>query len=525
MSADPLAFAMTDQYDDLTLQLREEQGVSVIQIIDNVGQGSPVLMQEALANVSQLFITGSANDDTLTIDESLLSMQDSLLITFDGGEGYDRLKGEGVDVEWNITGDDSGVLEGSVSFSGVEHLQGADNNQDTFIFSENGTISGLVDGGVGGFDTAEINGGQYARLTFTATGPDSGSIARDSDVINYAGLEPIIDNTNAVDRVFTGTTGDDQIEIKNHGDAGKLIIESTNNGFESIVFNNPVSSLTVNAGDGDDTVVLSALDNSFTGNLIVRGDAGNDTLTIFEAVDLNSGDLDVVAETITLSSAGSIATTGLVSLQGESKGSLTNNSAGLSASPSRNETAVVTVDGDIQAGQVVLSATAENATTLSSSSLTVDLSVQQTTTASVALGAQASIRANSLSISTDVSGDIVIDADGAVLGATVKINRFKNRKSVITSITTNNQVTGKAVVQCRKNNRVITISGIDRQRRHRIIKDNGFKAIIGGFNNQLAGITMILDFNLVIASCSGEHPVNRTGIINNGFKTRIINNI
>ncbi len=430
MSADPLAFAMTDQYDDLTLQLREEQGVSVIQIIDNVGQGSPVLMQEALANVSQLFITGSANDDTLTIDESLLSMQDSLLITFDGGEGYDSLKGEGVDVEWNITGDDSGVLEGSVSFSGVEHLQGADNNQDTFIFSENGTISGLVDGGVGGFDTAEINGGQYARLTFTATGPDSGSIARDSDVINYAGLEPIIDNTNAVDRVFTGTTGDDQIEIKNHGDAGKLIIESTNNGFESIVFNNPVSSLTVNAGDGDDTVVLSALDNSFTGNLIVRGDAGNDTLTIFEAVDLNSGDLDVVAETITLSSAGSIATTGLVSLQGESKGSLTNNSAGLSASPSRNETAVVTVDGDIQAGQVVLSATAENATTLSSSSLTVDLSVQQTTTASVALGAQASIRANSLSISTDVSGDIVIDADGAVLGATVSAT--SNSQSTIT---------------------------------------------------------------------------------------------
>ena len=85
-------------------------------------------------------------------------------------------------------------------------------------------------GGDGGFDSLIITGGSFSEAIYGASGPDSGTITLDDTIINYTGLEPITDNNNVADRVFTITTTgvDQQIRITDYGDPdnGVSIIDS-----------------------------------------------------------------------------------------------------------------------------------------------------------------------------------------------------------------------------------------------------------------------------------------------------------
>ncbi|MCU0962996.1 MAG: hypothetical protein MUF48_23120, partial [Pirellulaceae bacterium] len=127
-----------------------------------------------------------AGDDTLVVQFS-----DFITVHYEGGAGAgDTLAGPGVDSTWDVTGPGTGTVNGTMHFAGVENLTGAADNQDTFVFSAEGTLDGLVDGGAGGFDTLVMQGGAYETVMFTALGPDSGRFALDHTVITYAGLEP-----------------------------------------------------------------------------------------------------------------------------------------------------------------------------------------------------------------------------------------------------------------------------------------------------------------------------------------------
>ena len=111
-----------------------------------------------------------------------------------------------------------------------------------------------------------IDGGSFTDATFKATGPDSGTVQVDGNVIRYLGLEPIIDNSNTTNRVFTGTAGDDQIRLK-QGPSGQFTIESQSGTFESITFAAPSTSLTLDAGAGDDVIVIDPLGPGFSASL------------------------------------------------------------------------------------------------------------------------------------------------------------------------------------------------------------------------------------------------------------------
>src|SRR6185295_9940131 len=52
-----------------------------------------------------------------------------------GGSANDYLGGPNTDSVWNITGNNAGNINGSVSFSSFEHLIGGNGN-DTFAFSD-----------------------------------------------------------------------------------------------------------------------------------------------------------------------------------------------------------------------------------------------------------------------------------------------------------------------------------------------------------------------------------------------------
>ena len=107
-----------------------------------------------MADVSELTITGTDGDDTLTLD---LAADLAIPVTFDGGLGTDTLFGPVADTTWDVTGPDAGTVAG-VDFVSVENLTGAADNQDTFVLATGGSVSGLVDGGDGGFDTLSVTG-------------------------------------------------------------------------------------------------------------------------------------------------------------------------------------------------------------------------------------------------------------------------------------------------------------------------------------------------------------------------------
>ena len=121
---------------------------------------------------------------------------------------------------WNIVGDVPTVVGGS-------------NDRDTFLVGANSNVA-LVDGGAGGFDSLVMAPRTVDIAVYTTTGPDSGTIQLDSYVLAYRGLEPIVDNSVAVNKVFNiGTVGNDQVRIDDVG-IDSLLIDSVNGTFEDL---------------------------------------------------------------------------------------------------------------------------------------------------------------------------------------------------------------------------------------------------------------------------------------------------
>jgi len=184
-----------------------------------------------------------------------------------GGTGNDTLIGPHENATWQITGENSGSVAG-IAFSGVENLTGAAGNADTFVFDAAGSISGLVDGGIGGFDSIVLDGGTYSSVVYHATGPDSGAIMRDGDIITYAGMEPVSDNLDADNRIIVvdNANHDDQIIISTN--AGQLHIASGNSLFESIdIGSAPNVMLEIQADGGSDTFVFQSAPSAFNTKL------------------------------------------------------------------------------------------------------------------------------------------------------------------------------------------------------------------------------------------------------------------
>ncbi|MCY7332058.1 MAG: hypothetical protein LH649_05235 [Pseudanabaena sp. CAN_BIN31] len=310
-------------------------------------------------------------NDSLHIDSSVFKALQNVdsKIRFDGGLGSNSLYGPAIDSTWNVTGSNSGDL-GKIEFQNVGDLKGAADNKDEFVFSPLGNLSGVADGGSGGFDTLVINGGTYTSSLYTAFSPNDGTIALDDKLITYAGLEPIIDNTIVADRVFNATIGNDNIVVQDDG-VGRTIIFSSDSTptFESISFLNPSSSLTINALDGKDTVTVNSLHIGFNANLTINGGANfiasqiidnsfidanvfaGDTVTFAASLTLLGKNLKVDAERINVNAGVTISVqnptgdSGNVEFTGENI-SLLNNSRILAAKTGTFKDGNVTLTAD-----------------------------------------------------------------------------------------------------------------------------------------------------------------------------------
>jgi len=288
---------------DLTLRMQKVDDVDTLQLLNNADQS--ILQSQSLADTNAVVITGADQNDKFTID---FSNPFSIPISFSDPSSTDSdvLEVIGRDNTWNIGGSDSGNV-GDVNFSSIENLLGAADNQDTFIFDEGGSLSGLVDGGAGGYDSLGIQGGNYETVVFTATGPDSGSVALDQTIITYKGLEPTEVRGGTIEEVVIDLSVLDGLLIPS-SDVAKLSLSggtvtfesnppSGSATFESFSFGVPSESLTIKLGGGDDELHISTLD-SFDADLIIEGNNGRDTVYIDGDLNLPGRNLEIYAETI-----------------------------------------------------------------------------------------------------------------------------------------------------------------------------------------------------------------------------------
>jgi hypothetical protein len=306
LSAD-LSYTMSGGANDLTLKLQNNDGTDTLQLINNSDQNpdTQIVQSQSLAETTGVRIIGSDQSDQLTIDFNRpFLLSDGIWFT-DGFDGdADVLQVIGKDNVWTLAGANQGQTDGGIEFFGVENLTGGPDNEDTFIVSAGCSLSGVIDGGAGGFDTMVVDAPSSELIELAATGPDAGTVTIDGQVITYTGLEPVSISgmpTNVVvdlPDTFLGAGVNDEAEISQSGDTITVKSTSTPTTFELTNFGAPSlasHSLTVNGNGGNDRVTITSLDLGYatlevnaeqifvTGNLT----AGDVTL---EAVDEASGD-------------------------------------------------------------------------------------------------------------------------------------------------------------------------------------------------------------------------------------------
>ena len=194
------------------------------------------------------------------------------------GAGH-TLAGPSTDSTWTVNGAGVGSL-GPLSFNGFTNLTGAAGNRDTFVFAQPaGRLTGVVDGGAGGYDALVVNGGN--TVTSSSSDSSSGTVTVDGHVITYKGLEPVT-VSGAPNVVVNLTTSTDTVTVTQSGG------------------NVTVSGSTV------ETILISGATS-----IKIDGIGGTDSVTVTGMVSLPGASFELRAETITVGSGTTIDTTGV----------------------------------------------------------------------------------------------------------------------------------------------------------------------------------------------------------------------
>jgi hypothetical protein len=158
-------------------------------------------------------------------------------------------------------------------------------------------------------DTLVLEGGFLPSLEYAATGPKAGVLrAEGRGDIRFVDLEPISVTSSIGALTINVTDGlphtvliQDDVQTGPVAGRSETLIDG---GLESVNFTNPTNSLTVNTGAGDDSVFLDAMDPAWAADIVIRGEAGDDLLSLgattaptVEATGGDDQDLFVVFDT------------------------------------------------------------------------------------------------------------------------------------------------------------------------------------------------------------------------------------
>ncbi len=367
LSADllPVSVDLDPLGSDLVLQFDPGEGIdpSVLKLLDAENDMAVVATIDP-AQVGDIELVSGDGDTKLTVDVIMPFPFDNA-IHFDAGGGNDVLAGPSADTTWNVTGVDEGSVAG-ISFSGVETLQGAAGNQDTFVLAEGGSLSGVADGGAGGFDVVEAQG---STLTSKPTGPQSGTVTVDGVATEYAGLEPIVlsgsnivlDGTDVPD-VFGLPVGDNIVLETDPSGSGALVFRPatpTSIPFEATFFNADAASITINLGAGADQLRVGDL-GDFSGSLTINGE-GTLLSDLDPLINSNPGATDTVIFSSDLSLAGNALTVDAEIITVEAGVSISTGTAGAAGNVLFTGEVIELLTGSaLQGGDITLIADAES---------------------------------------------------------------------------------------------------------------------------------------------------------------------
>ncbi len=274
-----------------------------------------------LANIATLTVDGTSTFDLITVAAGANAGEDQL--TFNGNSPI-RLTNVANLVINGLGGDD---------FFGYDARTQAITTPVTF----NGGVQDNTTGG----DTLRVDGTFITQvLNYSAPGTEgnNGDLVLDGTTVIYTGLEPIVAG-NSVDTILNFNTGAaNNATLRDNSSAG--VIEIVDNGatFEDTQFPNPTNSLTINLGSGGDTLTVEALDAAYAASMTITSVLG-------------LGDVQFIGTTISNTPGRGLDVVGVATL-------------GITNSTFSNNTA------DVGAGLRVVSAGANTATTIDSSTFT-----------------------------------------------------------------------------------------------------------------------------------------------------------
>jgi CHAT domain-containing protein len=250
-----------------------------------------------------------------------------------GSSGNNTLIGSNTANTWNITGTDSGNINGTVSFSSFQNLTGGTGN-DTFVFSNGVGVSGTINGGAGTntLDYSAYNTPITVNLGL-GTATNTGGLSNIQNVTGGSNNDTLIGDAN--NNIVRGNAGDDTLS----GGGGADILEG---------------------GTGSDRVVETQDANmTLTDTSLVIGDLGTETLSSIEAATLTGG---AGVNNFTVSNWSGTATidggsgddTYIINLNGTGAGTTTVSDSGTTGSDT------LTVNGTATADTLTLTATQLN---------------------------------------------------------------------------------------------------------------------------------------------------------------------
>ncbi|WP_197997062.1 hypothetical protein, partial [Gimesia chilikensis] len=210
------------------------------------------------------------------------------------------------------------------SLEGPLVINGEDNQDDTLTIDltnidHTTDIQIQFEGGAGGNDTLRIDRtGGINSVEHVFVSSSDGSIFLDGEAtatITYTGLEPVIDNLVANDRIFSFTGAAETITLSDDINPADNVSQIDSDLFgEVVTFLNPTNNIIINTevsgGSGADTVDIDGIDANFDANVTVN--AGTDDTINTGTVDIASGALDLTAGQVNVN--GAFTTTGTVDI-------------------------------------------------------------------------------------------------------------------------------------------------------------------------------------------------------------------
>ncbi|HSW94465.1 MAG TPA: hypothetical protein VLJ15_08975 [Gammaproteobacteria bacterium] len=228
-------------------------------------------------------LVGGSGADSFVLSGGTLSG------SINGSGGSDTLTGDNVSNTWNITNNNTGTVTGVTGgFSNIQNLVGGTGN-DNFIFGNNDSISGSLNGGAGGTNTLDISAESSALNVNLQTATVTGVIGT-----TFSNLNDFIGSGSTND-TLTGTNGTHSWNITaNNGgniDNGTTFASFSNlaggTGNDTFIFSDGRSVRSLDGGSGTNTMNLSAYTTAVSVNL--QADTATGISTTFSNIGSFTG--------------------------------------------------------------------------------------------------------------------------------------------------------------------------------------------------------------------------------------------